>query len=109
MQPQGHFQVLVNLVDLGMEPQQALDMPRWQLASPEDGLGSVDAGGLVKVESSWDVSVLAELAARGHELAPVDGLSRTVFGMGQIIVRDPITGVLTAGSESRSDGCAVGW
>jgi gamma-glutamyltranspeptidase / glutathione hydrolase len=84
-------------------------MPRWQLAGPDAALGAGDPGGLVQVESSWDVSILADLAARGHRLAPVDGFSRTVFGMGQIILRDPETGVLTAGSESRGDGCAVGW
>ncbi len=108
-QPQAHFQVLVNLVDLGMTPQQALDMPRWQLAGPDQGVGAADMGGLVQVESSWDMAVLADLAARGHRLAPVDGLSRAMFGMGQVILRDPETGILTAGSEPRSDGCAVGW
>lgn len=108
-QPQMHFQVLVNLVDLAMAPQQALDMPRWQLAGPDAGLGAVDPGGLVQVESSWDMGVLSSLAAKGHRLAPVDGLTRAMFGMGQVILRDPETGILTAGSEPRSDGCAVGW
>ena len=56
-----------------------------------------------------DFAVLAELTRRGHRLAPVDGFARTVFGMGQIILRDPETGILTAGSEPCSDGCAVGW
>jgi gamma-glutamyltranspeptidase/glutathione hydrolase len=100
---------LVNLVDLDASPQQALDMPRWQLANPEDGVGATSLGGLLEIESSWDISVLASLASRGHRLAPVDGFSRLEFGMGQVIMRDPDTGVLIAGSEPRSDGCAVGW
>ncbi len=53
--------------------------------------------------------MLAELARRSHRLAPVDGFARTVFGMGQIILRDPETGILTAGGNRAHDGCAVGW
>ena len=44
-----------------------------------------------------------------HHLAPVDDFREGHFGGGQIILRDPETGVLTAGSDSRKDGCAVGW
>ncbi len=109
MQPQGHFQVLVNLLDLGMPPQQALDMPRWMLAEPRDGLGAQQPGGLVLMEEGWAFATLAELARRGHRLVPVAGFDRGVFGGGQIILRDPATGVLTAGSDPRKDGCAVGW
>ncbi len=108
-QPQGHFQMLVNLVDLGMSPQKSLDMPRWQLAWPGNGVGALDPGGLIEIEEGWDFAVLAELTRRGHRLAPVDGFARAGFGMGQIILRDPDTGILTAGSEPRSDGYAVGW
>ena len=108
-QPQGHFQMLVNMIDLGMSPQKALDMPRWQLTWPGRGVGANDPGGLIEIEEGWDFAVLAELTRRGHRLAPVDGLHRIVFGMGQIILRDPETGILTAGSEPRSDGCALGW
>jgi len=109
MQPQGHFQMLVNMLDLGMAPQQALDMPRWALAGPSDPLGTGQPGGLVRVEEGWSFAILAELARRGHRLAPMDGFGRRVFGGGQIIVRDADTGVLIAGSDPRKDGCAVGW
>ena len=109
MQPQGHFQMLVNLLDLGMTPQQALDMPRWALAGPGSGLGAGQPGGLVRVEEGWSFAILAELARRGHRLAPVDGFGRGIFGGGQIILRDPDTGVLIAGSDPRKDGCAMGW
>jgi gamma-glutamyltranspeptidase/glutathione hydrolase len=109
MQPQGHFQMLVNLVDLGLSPQSALDLPRWALAGPHDGLGAHEEGGLLLVEEGWEFGVLADLAKRGHRLMPVTGFERGVFGGGQIILRDPQTGVLTAGSDPRKDGCAVGW
>jgi gamma-glutamyltranspeptidase/glutathione hydrolase len=109
MQPQGHFQMLVNMVDLGMSPQQALDTPRWALSGPHDGLGAAEEGGLLFVEEGWAYAVLADMARRGHRLAPVTGFERGLFGGGQIIVRNPHDGVLTAGSDPRKDGCAVGW
>lgn len=109
MQPQGHFQMLVNLSDLGMAPQQALDMPRWQIAVQRGSLGTPEHNSLVLMEEGWSFATLSELARRGHRLAPVDGFRRGVFGGGQIILRDPATGVLTAGSDPRKDGCAVGW
>ncbi len=109
MQPQGHFQVLSNMVDLGMSPQQALDAPRWQIVGADEGLGAVDPAGLVQLEEGWAEETRAELARRGHRLVPVTGLQRTIFGGGQVILRDPATGVLTAGSDPRKDGCAVGF
>jgi gamma-glutamyltranspeptidase / glutathione hydrolase len=109
MQPQGHFQMLVNMVDLEMSPQEALDAPRWALAGPHAGLGAGEVGGLVQIEEGWDFAVMAELTRRGHRLAPVDGFGRSEFGGGQIIQRNPRTGVLIGGSDPRKDGCAVGW
>ncbi|MEZ4656656.1 MAG: gamma-glutamyltransferase family protein [Caldilineaceae bacterium] len=109
MQPQGHFQMMVNMIDLGMSPQMALDMPRWQIDASSLGVGAQQPGGLVYVEEGWDFNTLAALTKMGHRLAPVGGFGRGAFGGGQIIVRDPKTGVLTGGSEPRKDGCAVGW
>ncbi len=109
MQPQGHFQMLVNMLDLGMTPQQALDVPRWELSGPHSGLGAGEEGGLVLMEDGWSFGVLSELTRRGHRLAPVDGFQRNVFGGGQVITRDPVTGVLCGGSDPRKDGCAIGW
>jgi gamma-glutamyltranspeptidase/glutathione hydrolase len=110
MQPHGHLQMLVNMVDLGLSPQQALDLPRWRLAvQPGPGVGARDPGGLLYIEEGWSVDTMAALARRGHRIAPVTGFGRATFGGGQIIVRDPQTGVLTAGSEPRKDGCAVGY
>ena len=109
MQPQGHFQVLVNVVDLGMSPQEALDAPRWMLAAQRGAVGAEQPGGLVYVEEGWEIVLLADLARRGHHLAPVTGRMRGLLGGGQVILRDPETGVLVGGSDPRKDGCAVGW
>jgi gamma-glutamyltranspeptidase / glutathione hydrolase len=102
MQPQGHLQVLVNLLDLAMLPQEALDAPRFCLLEGEPG-------GPVAVEADAGDDLIATLRARGHVLEVKHGLERMVFGAGQVICRDAVTGVLTAGSEPRRDGCAVGW
>lgn len=102
MQPQGHVQVLVNLVDLGMSPQEALDERRFCLLNGEPA-------GRVAVEADAGEALITELRRRGHDVAPVSGLERLVFGAGQVIRRNAATGVLIAGSEPRRDGCAVGW
>ena len=86
-----------------VSPQQALDVPRWQLAGPTDGLGATQEGGLVQMEEGWDFATLAELARRGHRLAPVDGFARGNFGGGQIIVRAPVTGCLLYPSDAADD------
>ena len=87
----------------------ALDAPRFQLAGPSAGMGSGEEGGLVMVEEDFGFATLSELARRGHRLVPLDGYGRVAMGGGQIIMRDPHTGVITAGSEPRKDGAAVGW
>ena len=103
MQPQGHVQVLVDLVDDGMDPQAALDEPRFCIL---DG----GAGGAVHLEDGIPLAVMSELSLIGHSVVPTSGHRRVgVFGRGQIIRRDPRTGVLEAGSEPRSDGAAVGY
>jgi gamma-glutamyltranspeptidase / glutathione hydrolase len=96
MQPQGHVQVVSAMLDHGLNPQAALDAPRWQL----------DGGLDVAVEPRTDERLLAALAARGHRpLVAADSLS---FGRGQIILRLE-DGVYAAGSEPRADGAALGY
>jgi len=102
MQPQGHVQVIVNKVDYGMNPQEALDAPRFFIV---DGT----SGGRVLLEEGITVETASQLAAMGHEVERASGWRRVLFGKGQMIHRDPETGVLTAGSDPRGDGCAVGW
>ncbi len=102
MQPQGHLQVLVNLLDLDLAPQEALDAPRFCLLEGEPG-------GRVAVEAGAGDALIAALRAKGHDVAVTAGLERTLFGVGQVIRRDAGSGVLTGGSDPRRDGCAVGW
>lgn len=100
MQPQGHVQVMVGLVEDGLDPQAALDRPRFCI---QDGPG----GGRVALEEGLPLTVLAELASMGHPVTPVSGMRRSLFGRGQVILRDTQTGVLCAGSDPRADGCAM--
>jgi gamma-glutamyltranspeptidase/glutathione hydrolase len=99
MQPQGHVQVFLALAD-GLDPQAALDLPRFCIT---DGA----AGGIVGLEEGIPEEVMSDLISRGHEVIGVKGYDRALFGRGQIILRDPETGVLTGGSDSRADGCAM--
>lgn len=100
MQPQGHMQVVLALADDGLDPQAALDRPRFCIESGK-------AGGRVALEEGIPVNVMAALAQMGHPVAPISGQARAVFGRGQIIVRDPQSGVLWGGSDPRADGCAM--
>ena len=91
MQPQGHVQVLMNYIDFGMDPQQALDAPRWQWIREKK----------VLVESSFSSEIARQLKARGHDISLE--LSPGGFGKGQMIVKLP-NGVYCGGTESRYDG-----
>lgn len=102
MQPQGHVQVISKMVDYNMGPQEALDSPRFCIV---DGT----SGGKVALEEGIPVSTMSELARMGHDVIPTSGYARGRFGRGQIILRDPESGVLTAGSDPRADGMAIGW
>ena len=113
MQPQGHFQMMANLYDHGMSPQRALDAPRWQLGGPVMGdpkaMGAQSKGGQVSLEEGFQQDTLESLIRRGHQVSVKRGTTRGGFGGGQIICRNPVSGVLSAGSDSRKDGCAAGW
>lgn len=108
MQPQGHVQVIANMVDFEMSPQAALDAPRFCI-----GPGHTGAEGAVEMEDGISAETCETLRTSfGHEISPkspVAGHARSVFGRGQIITRNPESGVLTAGSDPRGDGCAMGW
>jgi gamma-glutamyltranspeptidase/glutathione hydrolase len=101
MQPQGHMQVVVGLIDDGLDPQAALDRPRFCIT---DGT----AGGYVALEDGIPLEEMSALARRGHSVIPTTGYARDVFGRGQIILRDPDNDVLAGGSDPRADGCAMG-
>jgi gamma-glutamyltranspeptidase/glutathione hydrolase len=94
MQPQGHAQVLVNLVDFGMNVQEAGEAPRF--CHSADG---------VALESAIKEGVRLALAEKGHDV--INAIDR--FGGYQGIWIDPESGVLMGGSDPRKDGCAMGW
>ena len=74
-----------------------------------EGVGSEDLGGEVFLEKGFSFDEMAALRSRGHRISPVSGRQRAVFGGGQVIQRNPESGVLTAGTDPRKDGCAMGW
>lgn len=90
MQPQGHVQVVMNYVDFHLDPQQALDAPRWQWMRD----------GRIIVETRFDQSLAQGLRRRGHDISY--HIETSAFGRGQMIVRLP-GGVLVGGTESRTD------
>ncbi len=100
MQPQGHMQVAVGLVDDGLDPQSALDRPRFCI-EPDDTHGDC------AVEAGTPDDVLTAMSAMGHPVRVVSGMGRALFGRGQIIRRDRESGVLCGGSDPRADGCAM--
>ena len=101
IQAQGHTQVLVNLVDRGMNLQQAIDAPRVRYIS---GRG-------VMLEDTLPATVIDGLVARGHErvLPPAGIKHRALMGGGQAIMIDPDTGALSGASDPRKDGLAIGY
>jgi gamma-glutamyltranspeptidase / glutathione hydrolase len=106
MQPQGQAQVLVNMIDHGLDPQAAGDAPRWRHEGGCEPEGDCTPGtGEVLLESGMPTATREGLAAIGWTLRAGDG----GFGGYQAILRDPVTGVYSAGSESRTDGAALGY
>ncbi len=100
MQPQGHMQVAVALADDGLDPQSALDRPRFCI-------GDGRAGGRVSLEAGIPEAAVEALERMGHPVARLGGQERALFGRGQIIYRDPGSGVLWGGSDPRADGLAM--
>lgn len=101
MQPQGHVQVVVNLVDYGLNPQAALDAPRWRVLW-DQGIPQV------ALESTVPPQVVRELSARGHAVQVVEAEEDYgLFGRGQILLRDGDHFI--AASEPRADGLALAW
>jgi gamma-glutamyltranspeptidase/glutathione hydrolase len=107
MQPQGQVEVLCNLIDFGMNVQEAGEAPRLEhlgSATPT-GKRGVAGGGIVAPESGIAHDVVEELTRRGHRFAR----PRVNGGGYQAILIDPKTNILQGGSEARKDGCAVGY
>jgi len=108
MQPQGHVQILANLLDFGMNVQEAGEAPRVRHVGSSTPTGDVQVdGGTVWLEPGFPKSVADGLRAKGHRVEiRDDGL---LFGGYQGIWIDRETGTLHGGSEPRKDGCALGY
>jgi gamma-glutamyltranspeptidase / glutathione hydrolase len=100
VQPQGHTQVAINLIDSRMNVQEAIEAPRYR----------VMGGKLVALERAIPHEVRHALEAMGHELLPYGAMPPgTPYGGGQAILIDHERGVLQGGSDHRKDGCAIGY
>jgi gamma-glutamyltranspeptidase/glutathione hydrolase len=107
MQPQGHVQIVVNLVDFGMNYQEAGDAPRFHHSGSSEPTGTMmTSGGILNLEKGLPPEVYRDLAKRGHKIQEANPV---VFGGYQLIHRDPETGVLAGATESRKDGMAAGY
>ncbi len=93
-QPYGHTRLLTNIIDYGMDPQAALDMPR------VFGMGDE-----VQAESGMPVDTIAGLKKLGHTVTQ----TTSPHGGGQAIMINTESGVLSGGSDPRKDGCAIGY
>jgi len=106
MQPQGHAQIVINMIDFGMNLQEAGDAPRIRhVGSSQPTGGTMTSGGRVQLESGYDYKVIRELVKMGHDVE---------FGVGgyggyQAILFDAENGVYLGASESRKDGQAAGY
>ncbi len=106
MQPQGHVQIVVNLLDFGMNLQEAGDAPRIHHFGSSQPTGEVmEDGGIVNLETGFDYAVIRDLMNRGHNIQFAHG----PYGGYQAIMRDPESGVYYGASESRKDGQAAGY
>ncbi|PPU83615.1 gamma-glutamyltransferase [Xanthomonas sacchari] len=108
MQPQGHVQILMNLIDFHMNLQEAGDAPRIQHDGSTEPTGQATAmrdGGELNLETGFSYDTIRALMRKGHRVIFADG----PYGGYQAIARDPDSGVYYGASESRKDGQAAGY
>ncbi len=106
MQPQGHAQIVINLIDFGMNLQEAGDAPRIRHSGSSQPTGErMRGGGVVNLESGFSYQAIRELMRRGHQVQ----FDLGGYGGYQAIARDPDNGVYYGASESRKDGQAAGY
>jgi gamma-glutamyltranspeptidase/glutathione hydrolase len=103
-QPQTNFQIIHDLVDLQMDPQSAVEMPRWSHqpgTPPRDQLPEI-----LRLEEGYDQATLDALTSKGHKVSVVD---RWSFGSAKVIVRDRESGCWLGGADPRRVGYALGY
>jgi len=106
MQPQGHAQIVINLIDFGMNLQEAGDAPRIRHQSSEQPTGGfMKDGGQLAIEQGFDYKEIRELIKKGHNIIYDLGS----FGGYQAIMIDYIRKIYFGASESRKDGSAIGY
>ena len=107
MQPQGHAQIIANLIDFRMDLHASGDAPRFHHSGSSEPTGTVmRGGGELHLEDGLPATLRDELSRRGHRLGPAHV---SVFGGYQAIARDPVSGGYLGATERRKDGCAIGW
>ena len=105
-QPMGHTQIIMNVVDFGMNIQEAGDAPRWDHTGGASPMGAVSENtGTVRVESGISYTTIRDLMGMGHRI----GIARGVYGGYQAILWDDVNKVYHGASESRKDGQAAGY
>ena len=106
-QPMGHTQIVMNVVDFGMNVQEAGDFPRinHEGSSEPTGENMEPTGGMITLESGYPYEVIRELLQKGHQVGYMSG----IYGGYQCIRFDPIRKVYFGGTESRKDGQAAGY
>lgn len=109
MQPQGHVQIVVNMIDYGMNLQEAGDAARWQHLGNTEPTDNADMylenGGYTEVERGIPWQTVQQLMQKGHDIRYGFG----GYGGYQAIKKDPVRGVYFGASESRKDGQAAGY
>lgn len=118
MQPQGHVQVLLNMLEFGCDPQVALDLPRFSLGDSNSMYTPASIFNAIRLEEGIPNSVVSELKALGHSAELVSGHERSMFGRGQVISQgswwrsgldDRDKQVYWAGSDPRADGLVASY
>lgn len=104
-QPQGHAQIVMNLVDFGMNLQEAGDAPRWDHTGGSSPTGEVSGRGAIRIESGIPYGTVRGLMDKGHQVR----YARGVYGGYQAILWDAANKVYHGASESRKDGQAAGY
>ena len=105
-QPMGHTQIVMNLVDFGMNLQEAGDAPRWDHTGGASPMGATTTNtGTLRTESGIPYATIRGLMDRGHRI----GTARGVYGGYQAIMWDDLNKVYHGASESRKDGQAAGY